>query len=90
MIKFFEYNWQVRDEWFDWCNQLTPNELIRLYIFKSALHHRPEGKLLGECQLLNKRGQLLYGSILNKEGIVEIMIKFENGNSKSMQARKDE
>ena len=29
MIKFFEYNWQVRDEWFDWCNQLTPDELLK-------------------------------------------------------------
>lgn len=28
MIKFFEYNWQVRDEWFDWCNQLTIKELL--------------------------------------------------------------
>ncbi|WP_142255345.1 DinB family protein [Bacillus sinesaloumensis] len=28
MIKFFEYNWQVRDEWFDWCNQLTIDELL--------------------------------------------------------------
>ncbi|MBT2641889.1 DinB family protein [Bacillus sp. ISL-41] len=28
MIKFFEYNWQVRDEWFDWCNQLTIEELL--------------------------------------------------------------
>lgn len=28
MIKFFEYNWQVRDEWFDWCNQLTIDELV--------------------------------------------------------------
>ncbi|MCI3987172.1 damage-inducible protein DinB, partial [Bacillus vallismortis] len=23
MIKFFEYNWQVRDQWFTWCHQLT-------------------------------------------------------------------
>ena len=29
MIKFFEYNWQVRDEWFDWCNQLTIKELLK-------------------------------------------------------------
>lgn len=29
MIKFFEYNWQVRDEWFDWCNLLTPDELLK-------------------------------------------------------------
>lgn len=28
MIKFFEYNWQVRDEWFDWYNQLTIKELL--------------------------------------------------------------
>lgn len=28
MIKFFEYNWQIRDEWFDWCNQLTIKELL--------------------------------------------------------------
>ncbi|WP_234402441.1 DinB family protein [Oceanobacillus damuensis] len=29
MIKFFEYNWQVRDEWFDWCSQLTIEELLK-------------------------------------------------------------
>ncbi|MEC5424753.1 DinB family protein [Virgibacillus sp. C22-A2] len=29
MINFFKYNWQVRDEWFDWCNLLTPKELIK-------------------------------------------------------------
>lgn len=29
MIKFFEYNWQVRDEWFDWCTLLTPDELLK-------------------------------------------------------------
>ncbi|WP_397538681.1 DinB family protein [Rummeliibacillus pycnus] len=29
MIKFFEYNWQVRDEWFEWCNQLSNEELLK-------------------------------------------------------------
>ncbi|KZE37194.1 damage-inducible protein DinB [Bhargavaea cecembensis] len=29
MIPFFEYNWQVRDEWFAWCSQLPEEELIR-------------------------------------------------------------
>lgn len=29
MIKFFEYNWQVRDEWVDWCNQLPTEELLK-------------------------------------------------------------
>ena len=29
MIQFFEYNWQVRDEWFDWCNQLSTEELLK-------------------------------------------------------------
>lgn len=29
LIKFFEYNWQVRDEWFDWCSQLTIEELLK-------------------------------------------------------------
>lgn len=28
MIKFFEYNCQIRDEWFDWCNLLTNEELL--------------------------------------------------------------
>lgn len=30
MIHFFEYNWQVRGEWFDWCDQLTINELLKV------------------------------------------------------------
>jgi uncharacterized damage-inducible protein DinB len=25
--QFFEYNWQVRDEWFEWCKQLTTKEM---------------------------------------------------------------
>lgn len=29
MINFFKYNWQVRDEWFNWCNQLTTEELLK-------------------------------------------------------------
>ncbi|MFD0828577.1 DinB family protein [Neobacillus sp. M.A.Huq-85] len=29
MIKFFEYNWQLRDEWFDWCKQLPIEELLK-------------------------------------------------------------
>ncbi|MEB1809080.1 MAG: DinB family protein [Bacillaceae bacterium] len=29
MIKFFEYNWKVRDEWFDWCAQIATEELIK-------------------------------------------------------------
>lgn len=24
----FAYNWQVRDEWFEWCRQVSHNELI--------------------------------------------------------------
>lgn len=28
-MSFFEYNWQVRDEWFEWCNQLSSEELIK-------------------------------------------------------------
>ncbi len=27
MIDFFRYNWQVRDEWFEWCQQLTLEQL---------------------------------------------------------------
>lgn len=29
MKKFFAYNWQVRDEWFEWCNQLSLEELLK-------------------------------------------------------------
>ena len=25
----FNYNWQVRDEWFDWCRQLPHGELVK-------------------------------------------------------------
>ena len=28
MLMFFQYNWQVRDEWFDWCKQLSDEELM--------------------------------------------------------------
>ena len=29
MLKLFSYNWQVRDEWFDWCKQLSEEELFK-------------------------------------------------------------
>ena len=29
LLNFFEYNWQVRDEWIDWCHQLSIEELIK-------------------------------------------------------------
>lgn len=29
VMKFFEYNWQVRDQWFTWCHQLTTEELLK-------------------------------------------------------------
>ncbi|MED0667532.1 DinB family protein [Bacillus badius] len=29
MKSFFEYNWQVRDEWLNWCDQLTTEELLK-------------------------------------------------------------
>lgn len=40
MKKFFEYNWQIRDEWFNWCNQLTIEELNKKRIggVESILH----------------------------------------------------
>jgi uncharacterized damage-inducible protein DinB len=28
LIKFFEYNWQIREDWFDWCSQRTIEELL--------------------------------------------------------------
>ncbi|MGG3872867.1 DinB family protein [Brevibacillus laterosporus] len=28
MFAFFQYNWQVRDEWLEWCKQLTTEELL--------------------------------------------------------------
>lgn len=29
MYTFFQYNWQVRDEWFAWCEQLSKEELLK-------------------------------------------------------------
>ncbi|MBU9713564.1 DinB family protein [Evansella tamaricis] len=29
MEKFFEYNWKVREEWLEWCNQLSNEELLK-------------------------------------------------------------
>ncbi|MNK28597.1 DinB family protein [compost metagenome] len=29
MKLLFYYNWQVREEWFDWCSQVSPEELDR-------------------------------------------------------------
>ncbi|PWK12823.1 DinB family protein [Tumebacillus permanentifrigoris] len=29
MLKLFEYNWQVRKDWFDWCDQVLEEELLK-------------------------------------------------------------
>jgi len=29
MLKLFEYNWQVRKDWFDWCDSVTEEELLK-------------------------------------------------------------
>ncbi|MBM7096239.1 DinB family protein [Bacillus sp. H-16] len=29
MRSFFDYNWQVRDEWFAWCKQLSEEDLLK-------------------------------------------------------------
>jgi uncharacterized damage-inducible protein DinB len=29
MLKLFEYNWQVRKDWFDWCDLVTEKELLK-------------------------------------------------------------
>lgn len=29
MLTLFRYNWQVRDDWFDWCEGVPDEELIR-------------------------------------------------------------
>lgn len=29
MLKLFEYNWQVRNEWFDWCDSVSEAELLK-------------------------------------------------------------
>lgn len=28
MLRLFEYNWQVRKDWFDWCDSVTEKELL--------------------------------------------------------------
>lgn len=28
MYTLFQYNWQVRDDWFKWCEQLSEEELL--------------------------------------------------------------
>jgi uncharacterized damage-inducible protein DinB len=29
MLKLFEYNWQVRDDWFAWCQDVPEEQLLR-------------------------------------------------------------
>ncbi|MCM3628355.1 DinB family protein [Paenibacillus glycanilyticus] len=29
MLKLFEYNWQVRKDWFDWCGKVDKEELLK-------------------------------------------------------------
>ncbi|MFE6169744.1 DinB family protein [Viridibacillus arvi] len=40
MLKLFQYNWQVRDEWFTWCEDISDEELLKKRVggFESILH----------------------------------------------------
>ncbi|WLD92595.1 DinB family protein [Alkalihalobacillus sp. AL-G] len=29
MLKLFQYNWQVRDDWFTWCESVSEEELLK-------------------------------------------------------------
>ncbi|RNA66677.1 DinB family protein [Alteribacter keqinensis] len=29
MIELFQYNWEVREEWFDWCEEVPHEELVK-------------------------------------------------------------
>lgn len=29
MLKLFQYNWQVREDWFNWCKQVPEEELLK-------------------------------------------------------------
>ncbi|WP_219835437.1 DinB family protein [Paenibacillus sp. R14(2021)] len=30
MLKLFEYNWQVRKDWLDWCDSVAEDELLKI------------------------------------------------------------
>lgn len=32
MLKLFQYNWQVRDEWFTWCEGVPEEELLKKWM----------------------------------------------------------
>lgn len=38
MLKLFEYNWQVRKDWFDWCDSVTEKELLKQRIGEVFQH----------------------------------------------------
>jgi uncharacterized damage-inducible protein DinB len=40
MLKLFQYNWQVRDEWFTWCEGIPEEELLKERVggFGNILH----------------------------------------------------
>ncbi|MCE5171695.1 DinB family protein [Paenibacillus profundus] len=40
MIKLFQYNWMVREEWFEWCMQLPHEEYIRERVGGVRSFHR--------------------------------------------------
>ncbi|RBP07783.1 DinB family protein [Rossellomorea aquimaris] len=29
MVELFSYNWQIREEWFDWCREINQEELTK-------------------------------------------------------------
>lgn len=41
MVDMFLYNWQIREEWFDWCETLSNEELVKKRIggMGSILHN---------------------------------------------------
>ncbi len=40
MLKLFQYNWQVRDDWFTFCEDMSDEELLKKRVggFGSILH----------------------------------------------------
>jgi len=68
MLMFFEYNWQVREEWFNWCGECSAEELEQ---------HR-EGGLGGILRTLFHVVDIEQAWINGLQGIPEFHYKYED------------
>lgn len=74
MFSFFQYNWQVRDEWLEWCKKLTTEELLMNQVggvdnILYTLLHIIDVEYSWICAIQGTRDSSYWSTICLSEGI---------------------